>query len=68
MSADDAAAIANTYLDNERASLVIVGDAKQFLDDLKAIRSDVEVIGIDELDLASSDLRKAMESESGAAE
>ena len=59
VSADDAAEMAVKYLDAERASLVIVGDASQFLDDLKALRGEVEVIPASELDLAASDLRKA---------
>ena len=53
--------MAREYLDAERASLVIVGDASQFLDDLKALRGEVEVIPARELDLGSSDLRKAAE-------
>ncbi|MEO1729480.1 MAG: pitrilysin family protein [Pseudomonadota bacterium] len=61
VSADDAAEMAIKYLDAERASLVIVGDASQFLDDLKALRGEVEVIPASELDLAASDLRKAAE-------
>ncbi|MEO0699110.1 MAG: insulinase family protein, partial [Pseudomonadota bacterium] len=66
VSADDAAAMAAKYLDGERASLVIVGDAKQFLEDLKALRGDVEVIAAAELDLAASDLRKVAEAEAEA--
>ena len=42
---------------------MIVGDAKYFLEDLKAVRTDVEVIPFSELDLASVDLRKASEGE-----
>ena len=61
VSAEDAAAMAREYLDAERASLVIVGDAEQFLDDLKALRGEVEVIPASELDLGASDLRKAPE-------
>jgi len=38
---------------------VIVGDAKQFLEGLQAIRGGIEVIPADQLDLASADLRKA---------
>ena len=69
VSPEDVAAMATKYLDPDRASLVIVGDAQYFLDDLKAMRGDVEVIAFDELDLAASNLRKASEpSESGEAE
>lgn len=61
VSAEDAAAMAQKYLDAERASLVIVGDAAQFLEDLKELRGEVEVIPASELDLGASDLRKAPE-------
>ncbi|MEL6738491.1 MAG: pitrilysin family protein, partial [Pseudomonadota bacterium] len=63
VSADDAAAMAAQYLDGERASLVIVGDAKQFLEGLEELRGDVEVIPAAELDLGASDLRKVAEGE-----
>ncbi len=58
VSADDTVQVAQKYLAADRASLVIVGDAKQFLDDLRAMRGDVEVIAASDLDLAASDLRK----------
>ena len=38
-------------------SLLIVGNAAEFIDDLRAIRPDVEVIPASELDLASASLR-----------
>ncbi|MEM7689352.1 MAG: pitrilysin family protein [Pseudomonadota bacterium] len=58
VSPAEAAAMARKYLDAERASLVIVGDAKQFLEPLQELRGEVEVIPADELDLGASDLRK----------
>lgn len=58
---DAASAAAQTYVDPDKATIVIVGDAKQFLEDLKAVRGEVEVIPADELDLASAELRKAPE-------
>lgn len=58
VSAQDAARVAARYLDPQRASLVIVGDAQYFLDDLKALRGDVEVIPVDRLDLSRADLIK----------
>lgn len=58
VSADDAADVAARYLDPQRASLVIVGDAQYFIDDLKAMRSNVEVIPADRLDLSRVDLTK----------
>jgi len=36
---------------------VIVGKAEAFIDELRAIRPDVEVITMDELDLSSATLR-----------
>ncbi len=63
VSAEEAASMAEKYLDEERTSLVVVGKASEFLDDLKALRGEVEVIAFDDLDLAASDLRKAGEGE-----
>ncbi|MFU7528732.1 M16 family metallopeptidase [Qipengyuania sp. ASV99] len=66
---DAASAAAQDYVDPAKATLVIVGDASQFLDDLAALRSNIEVIPADELDLASADLRRAAVAETeGAAE
>nr|WP_298895093.1 pitrilysin family protein [uncultured Altererythrobacter sp.] len=65
---DAASLAARTYVDPDKATLVIVGDASQFLDDLKVIRPDVEVIPADELDLSSAELRKAAAEEGGEAE
>lgn len=62
---DAAEAAAQAYVDPAKATLVVVGDSSQFLDDLLAIRSDIEVIPATELDLANADLRKAMEGEGG---
>ncbi|MEM8725053.1 MAG: insulinase family protein, partial [Pseudomonadota bacterium] len=62
LSAVDAAAAskaARDYVDPDKATLVIVGDAKQFLEGLREFRSDVEVVPGDQLDLASADLMKA---------
>jgi zinc protease len=53
-----ATSIAGRLAASQRASLVIVGDASKFLDKLKAIRPDVEVIPAAELDLDQADLRK----------
>jgi zinc protease len=58
VDADAASVAAQSYVDPARATIVIVGDASQFLDDLKLVRGDVEVIPISELDLARADLRK----------
>jgi len=42
----------------DRATLIIVGDSAKFIDKLRAVRPDVELIGIDDLDLDSPTLRK----------
>ena len=59
VSAEDASDAARRYADPAKATLIIVGDAKQFIDDVKAMRENVEVISIDDLDLSRTDLRKA---------
>lgn len=58
-----ASSAARTYVDPSRATLVIVGDSSQFLDEIKAIRPDVEVIPATELDVASAALRAMGEGE-----
>ncbi len=63
-----ASAVARTYVDPDKATLVVVGDASQFLDDLKAIRGDVEVIAADDVNLSSASLRKVEEDEAVEAE
>ncbi len=45
-------------LDPAKASVIIAGDAKTFAAALKAKRPDVEVIGVDDLDLDKPSLRK----------
>ncbi len=59
VSAEEAAQVAAEYLTKDRTSLVIVGKAEDFLEDLQALRGEVEVIAFDDLDLAASDLRKS---------
>mgnify|MGYP001800077928 CR=1 FL=1 len=58
VSPDEALTTAQRYISAERASLVVVGDASQFLEGLEALRGEVEVIPVGELDLSASDLRK----------
>ena len=43
----------------DRATLIIVGDASQFLEPLKALRPDVEVYEAKDLDLSRADLGRA---------
>jgi len=56
---EGASAAAARLVGSDRATLVIVGDSAKFLDKLKAIRPDVEVIRLDQLDLDSPTLRKS---------
>jgi zinc protease len=53
-----ASAAAASLASSKRATLVIVGDASKFIDKLRAVRPDVEVIPASELDLDSPDLRR----------
>jgi len=57
VTAQAANAAADRYFDPEQTSIVIVGKAAAFIDELRAIRPDVEVITMDELDLSSATLR-----------
>jgi zinc protease len=54
-----ASAAAAAIASSGRATVVVVGDASKFLDKLKAIRPDVEVIPAAELDLDAPTLRRA---------
>ena len=38
----------------DRVSLIIVGDSAKFIDKLKALRPNVEVVAADKLDLAAA--------------
>ena len=53
VSAETASQAAADYADPDKATLVIVGDAKLFLEDLKAVRPNVEVIPASELNLSN---------------
>ncbi len=53
-----ASAAAARLVGGDKATLVIVGDSSKFLDKLKAVRPNVEVIPLAELDLDSPTLRK----------
>jgi zinc protease len=58
VDAPTASAAAARTVSAGQATLLIVGDASKFLSALKAVRADVEVIPIGELDLESPTLRK----------
>ena len=51
-----AADVARRYVTPEQASLVVVGNAAEFVDDLRKVRPDVTVIPASELDLSAADL------------
>lgn len=55
----EASAVAADLVDPAKASIIIVGDAKQFIDKVRALRPDVEVISAADLDLSSPDLGAA---------
>ena len=61
VDASAANAAARSVLDANEATLVVVGEAAKFLDDLKVFRENVEVIALDELDLSNPTLRKVIE-------
>ena len=53
VSSEGASAVAAELVDPAKATVIIVGDAKQFIDKLRAIRPDVEVIPVADLDLST---------------
>ncbi|RIV85841.1 M16 family metallopeptidase [Aurantiacibacter zhengii] len=53
VTAEQASAAADRYFDPDNATVIVVGNASAFIDDLRAIRADVEVIPLDELDLTN---------------
>ncbi|WP_235902282.1 M16 family metallopeptidase [Pontixanthobacter gangjinensis] len=56
VSPEAASAVAAELVDPSKATIIIVGDSKQFLDKLRELRPNVEVISADDLDLSSADL------------
>lgn len=56
VSPEQAAEAARRYVAPGQASVIVVGNAAAFLDDLKAIRPDVTVIPASQLDLGEADL------------
>ena len=49
------------YVGSEKATVIVVGNASEFLDDLKTIRPDVEVIDAETIDLSTPSLTMAGE-------
>jgi zinc protease len=59
VSADQASDVAAQLVDPAKATIIIVGDSKQFIDKVRVMRPEVEVISADQLDLSSSVLKAA---------
>ena len=59
--------VARRYISADRATLIVVGDASQFLGDLRELRENIEVIPGDLLDLSSPTLRRIVQPEEGLA-
>jgi zinc protease len=55
----DVQRFASARLDSQKANIIIVGNAKEFLPELRKRYTDVEVITLSDLDLNSASLRKA---------
>ncbi|WP_427968650.1 M16 family metallopeptidase [Altererythrobacter sp.] len=66
VSPAEAQRVAERYLVPQDTSLVIVGDARYFLEDLEKMRGDVEVIPFDDLDLSRTELHKETAIEAAA--
>ena len=56
VSPEEAAEVARRYVTPEQASVVVVGKAADFIDDLRKIRPEAIVIPASELDLSRADL------------
>ena len=62
LAAVDAAAAnaaASDVIDPDKATLIVVGEADKFLEDLRKLRDNIEVVSLEELDLSNPTLRKA---------
>ena len=55
-SFDPVSAVAGRWLGRERAYVVVVGDASQFLDSMRAAHPDLVVIKAADVDLNAADL------------
>ena len=63
VTVDDIQRVTRRYLQPQRLSIVLVGEASAFVADLPGVGFDnVEVLSIDELDLSSADLRRSSNS------
>ena len=59
VSPEAAAKAASEYVGADKATVIVVGNAEEFLEDLKAIRGEVEVIETDAIDFSRPDLLRA---------
>ena len=60
VTVDDIQRVARAYLQPQRLSIVLVGEASAFLEDLPGVGFDnIEVFSVEDLDLSSPDLRRA---------
>ena len=60
VTVNDIQRVTQTYLQPQRLSIVLVGEASAFVDDLPGVGfADVEVLSIDELDLSTPELRRS---------
>jgi zinc protease len=63
ITADDIQRVARQYLKPDRLSVVLVGNAKSFVGQLKGVGfSEYEVVDLTDLDLAAADFRRASRS------
>ena len=63
VDADAASLAAKTYVDPTKATIIVVGDAAQFLEDLEQIRDDIEVIPASDWDVSSALLQMSDKAE-----
>lgn len=64
VTVDDIQRVARAYLQPQRLSIVLVGEASTFLADLRAAGFDnIELLSIDDLDLSSADLRASADTD-----
>ncbi len=67
VDAASASAAARRYVDPDKATLIVVGDADQFVDELKAVRGEIEIVPASQINLASASLLDPVASGDGSA-
>ncbi|MEL7445543.1 MAG: pitrilysin family protein [Pseudomonadota bacterium] len=68
VDAEAASAAARAYVNPAKATIVIVGDSAQFLEDLREFRENIEVVPVDQLNLASPGLLPVATTDLGQSE